>query len=136
MDLRNKTTSEFRTVFTVPWVSLIPRFHCTSIYCGVVGSFYVSAGETTDGLQIGTTPQVCRLAAPKALAELDPPRSLICIYGICNCHYSPDPAGFGRTSPKSGTDLGPNLEGSTRSAKALCRERLNRTKPLDMDERW
>ncbi len=29
MDLRNKTTSEFRTVFTVPWVSLIPRFHCS-----------------------------------------------------------------------------------------------------------
>ncbi len=29
MDLRNKTTSEFRTVLTVRWVSLIPRFHCT-----------------------------------------------------------------------------------------------------------
>ncbi len=29
MDLRNKTTSEFRTVFTVSWVSLIPRFHCS-----------------------------------------------------------------------------------------------------------
>ncbi len=28
MDLRNKTTSEFRTVFHSPWVSIIPRFHC------------------------------------------------------------------------------------------------------------
>ncbi len=28
MDLRNRTTSEFRTVLTVPWVSLIPRFPC------------------------------------------------------------------------------------------------------------
>ncbi len=32
MDLKNKTTSEFRTVFTVPWVSLIPRFHCIYFY--------------------------------------------------------------------------------------------------------
>ena len=31
IDLRNKTTLEFRTVLTVPWVSLIPRFHCISI---------------------------------------------------------------------------------------------------------
>ncbi len=27
MNLRNKTTLEFRTVLAVPWVSLIPRFH-------------------------------------------------------------------------------------------------------------
>ncbi len=28
MDLRNKTTSKFRIVFTGPWVSLIVRFRC------------------------------------------------------------------------------------------------------------
>ncbi len=32
MDLRNKTTSEFRTVFHSPLLSLIFRFHCSYIY--------------------------------------------------------------------------------------------------------
>ncbi len=39
LDLRNKTTSEFRTVFTVPWVSLIPRLHCTSSFVYTVNRF-------------------------------------------------------------------------------------------------
>ncbi len=39
MDLRNKATSEFRGVLTVPWLALILRFHCNS--------FHVEAGRCT-----------------------------------------------------------------------------------------
>ncbi len=96
-------------------------------------------GETTDGLQIGTTPQTCRFVAPKALAELDPPRSLIYIYGICNSHYFLNPTGFGSTSPKSGTDPRPKPEHPLKaSPKQLysSREQPNSAKLLDRDDRW
>ena len=49
MDQRNKTTSEFRTVLTIPWVSLIYRLHCILSHCEE--SIKTSpAKETSQGL--------------------------------------------------------------------------------------
>ncbi len=53
MDLRNKTTSEFRAVLTVPWVSLIPRFHCNPVYQVNSSSMYMQDYREHSGFCVG-----------------------------------------------------------------------------------
>ncbi len=50
MDLGNKTTSEFRTVLTAPWVSLIPRFHCILFYVFMLSPSALSIPDLSHNL--------------------------------------------------------------------------------------